>query len=119
MKQNTHNTEIDHTANIQAAALTCSSCLYCNNCDHNEPCKHFAPVDEDAYLEALMNELRTEDTSTYYDTADSTCDIDECLKDIRAGRIAYVCEKEHLAEILHIEPDIDVEYKDGVFYITL
>lgn len=112
-KQSTNDTAPAH------AGLNCSLCLYYETCDHNEPCEYLAPVDDDAYTQAIMEQIYAEDSFVYRNDADSNCDIDYCLRDIRNGRIAYVHDKEHLAEILRFEPDINVVPKDGIFYISL
>lgn len=111
-----------HNTNDTAAAhqgLNCSLCLYCDTCDHNEPCEYLAPTDDDAYAKIIMEQVYDECGSVYRDSADNNCDIDYFLRDIRDGRIAYVYKKEHIAEILRFEPDINVVHKDGIFYITL
>lgn len=127
-----------HNASVRQGGLNCSICLYCNTCDTNEPCEYLAPADEDAYTEQLMAELRSKtipfparrlgkgvlDKNAVNDGIDTTYSfhrkiINECLDDIRRGRIAYVYKKEHVAEILRFEADINVVHKDGIFYISL
>lgn len=135
MSNTKHNTNDASTAH---QGLNCSLCLYCDTCDHDEPCEYLAPTDDDAYTDQLMDELRStvipfparrlgkgkSDKNATYDGIDTTYHfyrkiINECLDDIRRGRIAYVYKKEHVAEILRFEPDINVVHKDGIFYISL
>ena len=116
----------------------CIYCLYSDICPRYESCEYLSPIDEEKYGQHLMEQLRaTNFTSNrkYLPEGSSTKGMyddnitplyqyhrrimNECLKNIRAGRMTYVYTKEELKTIMKYEPNINVLYQDGVFYITL
>ena len=118
--------------------MTCRDCLFCDTCPKDKPCEYLAPTDENSYAEKLLKRLKKNithsptrnlgdgfrDIKTSDDNITPTYSyhrrmINDCLKDIREGRIAYVYTELAVKDILRFEPDINLSYKDGVFYITL
>ena len=118
--------------------MSCRDCLFFNTCPKDKPCEYLSPVDEDDYAEKLLEMLKKNispspthylgggfrDRKTTDDGLTPTYSyhrrmINDCLRDIRAGRITYVHTELAVKEILRFEPLISLTYKDGVFYITL
>ena len=123
---------------LTQSETSCRDCLFFNTCKKDEPCNYFSPVDEDDYAERLLKMLKKNisPSTTHYlgsgmrdiKTSDDGVTptysyhrrmINDCLRDIRAGRIVYAYTELAIKDILRFEPDINLSYKDGVFYITL
>lgn len=45
--------------------------------------------------------------------------INDVLHQIRSGKIDYIYSERQLTELLRFEPNIQVSYHDGVFYVWL
>lgn len=118
----------------------CKICMFYKSCHKTdeEQCEYLTPVDEDGYCEELMNRLRSKNKPfgrneaervprnqyLHYDSVPSLHGyyksyIKDCLSEIRSGRTAYLYKEKQIACLLRFEPDINVTYQDGVFYITL
>lgn len=116
--------------------ISCRDCLFSDTCTKDKPCEHLAPVDEDDYAERLLEQLKKfntpsptrylgcgmRDIKTTDDRITPTYAyhrrmINDCLRDIRAGRITYAYTELAVKDILRFEPNISLSYKDGVFYI--
>ena len=119
--------------------LNCTYCLYSDTCPRYESCEYLSPVnDDDEYCNNLMKRLRAANkkTNQKYISAGFNCKsayndnvtpiyqyhrqrLNDCLKDIRSGLIAYIYSEDDLKTILRFEPEINVTHHDGVFYISL
>ena len=115
----------------------CKDCLYVNTCIKYEGCSYLKHENKDDYAERLLESLKKNITcspTSKFESLGSAIDsyngerstyeyyrqmINGCLRDIRQGRTAYVFKEEHVKDILRFEPDINLSYKDGIFYITL
>ena len=47
------------------------------------------------------------------------CFINDCLRSIRGKRIVYVFETRHIRDIMRFQPDVQIGYRDGIYYVTL
>jgi len=123
----------------------CENCQYgggqCAAMDKLSRCKSYDPVNEELYVDELMEYLRGHiDPSIHkklnrtisksssditYDDGSGTLDhyyvgmINDALKEIRHGLTAYVFSESQIAELVRFEPDIEVELNDGIFYVSL
>ena len=116
----------------------CDYCLYSDTCPRYESCEYISPVNDDEYCANLMEHLRAANVKTNqkYLLAGRNCKgvyndkiapmyqyyrqmINDCVRDIRAGLTTYVYNENNLKTILRFEPNINVVYQDGVFYVSL
>lgn len=117
---------------------SCKDCAHVETCPKYDNCEYLSKANQDTYAEELMSLLRRNKKQTnqkeYPSLHGSTSPrnkndfstyeyyrqmINGCLKEIRAGRIAYVYKEEHVRDIFRFEPDIKLSYKDKVFYVSL
>lgn len=102
-------------------------------------CECFTLINENEFLENILPKIRekiipSEDkilkrvpTKSKDVTYDDSCSLDEyyvamindTLREIRHGNIAYLYNVEQIAEVLRFEPDTDVTVDDGIYYVSL
>lgn len=115
----------------------CEDCYFNGQCeDPGAECEYFSPTDEDNYCEQLVDRLRREiipagrsylpkgnsDSKAYDDGLPSIYHyyrqmMNEALRDVRSGNVAFLYYESHLKDFLRYEPDVEVWLRDGVYYI--
>lgn len=128
----------------QVGTISCKDCLYndhrCIGGQENI-CGHFCPIYEGTYIDTVVSWLR-DNTPLSRDNTLSRCSrafnggtgvvyddvvtldacyvrmINDTLKQIRQGKIAYLYSWEQIVDIMRFEKNISVDYKEGIFYIA-
>lgn len=136
MKRNKKQTKDNN--NDKSLYKNCKYCEYNNTCQKFK-CEYISPIPDDKnksdiLLQYLLKDnkptkekylkLKYSQHSTYI-TNDGVTElyryyvsmINDCLKTIRSGGIAYLYKISHVAEILRFEQNISLSICDNVYYI--
>lgn len=119
----------------------CAYCSKCGKCTKHADCEYLWPPaqkrDNDqinTYIEMLRivskkskdHKMRSPTAnpmlsssggSTLYEYYVRT--VNDCLSQIRNGLIAYAYNLDVVKTIINYEPDVKIQWRDGVFYISL
>lgn len=68
--------------------------------------------------------IAKENSHVYYDDIPSTYEyyrrfINDVLRNIRNGNVDYVFRLYQIQELLRFEPDLHIDYDDGIFIVSL
>ena len=119
---------------------SCKDCVFYDKCKANKVCEDFSPIDEDDYAENVEKYLKNHvepsnetklkrhpsNVGRYgISGSDESTDsryvnfINDGLRIIRSGGVCYCYFIYQIEDILRFEPDVHINFHDGVYYITL
>jgi hypothetical protein len=118
--------------------VTCKDCLWFDKCGQDKICKHIH-FNEEYFEQEVLPRLRENivprqerklsrksiaQPGVVYDY-ENTLDyfvvqlINDTLKEIRHGRVAYIFTLNQVEMILSFEPTANIELHDGIFYVSM
>ena len=129
------------TYHILKNIVNCDSCKFRNNCNEHKLCGSYYPVNEDKYCDSIMDYIhnKVSTTNEKYLTRHPVLNsdlglvhddiytldqyyvdmINDNLRLVRNGDVAYCYKIEQIADMYRHQPNIKIElFRDGVFYIT-
>lgn len=120
---------------------SCCDCMYVDQCQKHKDCEYLSPTEnnaasQEAMLDAELTRMVTPPSQVMkkitYGRRDPLLsdggatlweyyagNVNECLKTLREGRIAYCYNLQVLQGIMRYEPDVKVQWQDNTYYLRL